>query len=94
MESKSANGGTSFAPSSSNANSKKSGRASKGISKGLANMADTFGIMFENTNNRMAKIAHRISYAHDLSQQRMQVNAELSQLPLDSNHDCLRCLVH
>ncbi|GFZ00794.1 RNA-binding (RRM/RBD/RNP motifs) family protein [Actinidia rufa] len=55
------------------------------ISKGLAQMADAFGIMFENTNNRMAEIAHRIGYAHDLSQQRRQVNAELSQLPLDSN---------
>ncbi|GFS37804.1 hypothetical protein Acr_00g0054040 [Actinidia rufa] len=59
--------------------------STKGISKGLAEMADAFGIMFENTNNRMAEIAHRIGYAHDLSQQRRQVNAELSQLPLDSN---------
>ncbi|GFY98197.1 hypothetical protein Acr_12g0007380 [Actinidia rufa] len=55
------------------------------ISKGLAEMDDAFRIMFENTNNRMAEIAHRIGYAHDLSQQRRQVNAELSQLPLDSN---------
>ncbi|GFY96079.1 hypothetical protein Acr_11g0003850 [Actinidia rufa] len=34
---------------------------------------------------KMAEIAQRIGYAHDLSQQRRQVNAELSQLPLDSN---------
>ncbi|GFY86394.1 hypothetical protein Acr_05g0000330 [Actinidia rufa] len=74
MESMSANCGTlSKCPSSSNANSKKRGRASEGISKGLAQMADAFGIMFENTNNRMAEIAHRIGYAHDLSQQRRQV---------------------
>ncbi|GFY94963.1 hypothetical protein Acr_10g0003480 [Actinidia rufa] len=85
MDSMSANGGTSSAPSSSNANSKKRGRAAEGISKGLADMADAFGIMFENTNNRMAEIAHRIGYAHDLSQQRRQVNAKLSQLPLDNN---------
>ena len=85
QESMSATGGTSSAPSSSHANSKKRGRVAEGISKGLANMADDFGIMFENTNNRMAEIAHRIGYAHDLSQQRRQVNAKLSQLPLDSN---------
>ncbi|XP_057511419.1 uncharacterized protein LOC130793638 [Actinidia eriantha] len=86
MESMSANGGTSSkCPSSSNAKSKKRGRSAEGISKGLAEMANAFGIMFENTNNRMAEIAHRIGYAHDLSQQRRQVNAELSQLPLDSN---------
>ena len=86
MESMSTNGGTSSkCPSSSNANSKKRRRASEGISDGLAEMADAFGIMFENTNNRMAEIAHRIGYAHDLSQQRRQVNAKLSQLPLESN---------
>ena len=85
MESMSATGGTSSAPSSSHANSKKKGRTAEGISKGLADMVDAFGIMFENINNRMAEIAHRIGYAHDLSQQRRQVNAELSQLPLDSN---------
>ena len=85
MESMPANDGTSFASSSSNANNKKRGRVVEGISKGLVDMADALGIMFENTNNRMAEIAHRIGYAHDLSQQRRQVNAELSQLPLDSN---------
>ena len=85
MESMKANNGTSSASSSSNTNSKKRGRAAERIPKGLADMADDFGIMFENTNNRMAEIAHRIGYAHDLSQQRRQVNAELSQLPLDSN---------
>ncbi|GFY86781.1 hypothetical protein Acr_05g0004200 [Actinidia rufa] len=85
MESMSANIGTSSAHTSSNANSKKRGRAAYGTPKVLADMADAFGIMFENTNNRMAEIAQRIGYAHDLSQQRRQVNAELSQLPLDSN---------
>ena len=85
MESMSGNGVTSSAPTSSNANSKKRGRPAEGIPKGLANMADAFGIMFENTNNRMVEIAHRIGYAHDLSQQRRQINAELSQLPLNTN---------
>ncbi|GFZ00974.1 hypothetical protein Acr_14g0006090 [Actinidia rufa] len=59
MESMSANGGTSFVPFFSYANSKKRGR--------------------------IAEIAHRIGYAHELSQQRRQVNAKLSQLPLNSN---------
>ncbi|GFZ11504.1 hypothetical protein Acr_22g0009020 [Actinidia rufa] len=61
MESMSANCETSSkCPSSSNANRKKRGKVAKGISKGLAEMADAFGIM-------------------------RQVNAELSQLPLDNN---------
>ncbi|GFZ06406.1 hypothetical protein Acr_18g0005760 [Actinidia rufa] len=68
MDSMLPNGGISSADSSSNANSKKRGRVAKGISKGLTNMADDFGIMLENTNNRMTEIAYRIGYAHDLTQ--------------------------
>ena len=70
----------SYAPSSYNANNKKSEKATEGISKGLIDMAAaaaSFALMFVNTNNWMTEIAHIIGYAHDLSQQRMQVNAEL-----------------
>ncbi|KAL7222410.1 hypothetical protein ACSBR1_024162 [Camellia fascicularis] len=60
---------------------KKRVRPAVGISQGLSEMAVSFGAFFENTNNRMAKMAHRIRYSHDLSQQRRLVNTELLKLP-------------
>ncbi|GMP34496.1 hypothetical protein CsSME_00007337 [Camellia sinensis var. sinensis] len=60
---------------------KKRVRPAVGISQGLSEMAVSFGAFFENTNNRMAKIAHRIRCLHDLSQQRRLVNTKLLKLP-------------
>ncbi|XP_058223063.1 uncharacterized protein LOC131332783 [Rhododendron vialii] len=55
----------SAAPSSSNMVGKKRARADDEISKGLSNMAEAFGTFFQDVNNTMAEIAHRVGYAHD-----------------------------
>ncbi|KAI7985791.1 hypothetical protein LOK49_LG14G00961 [Camellia lanceoleosa] len=65
---------------------KKRARKSEGIAKGLAEMATQFGSFFEKTNTTMAEIAHRIGYAHDISEARKLVNGELNKLPLNSNY--------
>ncbi|GMP89214.1 hypothetical protein CsSME_00040885 [Camellia sinensis var. sinensis] len=78
--------GTPTNQSTSATTSKKRARESEGIAKGLAEMAAQFGSFFEKTNTTMAEIAHRIGYAHDISEARKLVNGELSKLPLNSNH--------
>ncbi|CAL5420185.1 unnamed protein product [Camellia sinensis] len=70
--------GTPTNQSTSATTSKKRARESEGIAKGLAEMATQFGSFFEKTNTTMAKIAHRIGYAHDISEARKLVNGELS----------------
>ncbi|KAI8003454.1 hypothetical protein LOK49_LG08G02586 [Camellia lanceoleosa] len=65
--------------------SKKRAREGEGIAKGLADMVVEFGSFFEKTNTTMEEIAHRIGYAHDLSQARKLVNGELVKLPLNTN---------
>ncbi|KAF5940910.1 hypothetical protein HYC85_022077 [Camellia sinensis] len=70
--------GTPTNQSTSATTSKKRARESEGIAKGFAEMATQFGSFFEKTNTTMAKIAHRIGYAHDISEAR-------KLLPLNSN---------
>ncbi|KAI7995226.1 26S proteasome non-ATPase regulatory subunit 10 [Camellia lanceoleosa] len=65
--------------------SKKRAREAEGIEKGLVDKAVEFGSFFEKTNTTMEEIAHRIGYAHDLSQARKLVNGELVKLPLNTN---------
>ncbi|KAF5948370.1 hypothetical protein HYC85_014327 [Camellia sinensis] len=65
--------------------SKKRAREAEGIAKGLVDMAVEFGSFFKKTNTTMEEIAHRIGYAHDLSQARKLVNGELVKLPLNTN---------
>ncbi|KAF5947713.1 hypothetical protein HYC85_013670 [Camellia sinensis] len=65
--------------------SKKKARETEGIAKGLVDMAVEFGSFFKKTNTTMEEIAHRIGYAHDLSQARKLVNGELVKLPLNTN---------
>ncbi|CAL5406456.1 unnamed protein product [Camellia sinensis] len=65
--------------------SKKRAREAEGIAKGLVDMAIEFGSFFKKTNTTMEEIAHRIGYAHDLSQARKLVNGELVKLPLNTN---------
>ncbi|KAF5952622.1 hypothetical protein HYC85_010566 [Camellia sinensis] len=77
--------GTPTNQSTSATTSKKRARESESIAKGLAEMATQFGSFFEKTNTTMAEIAHRIGYAHDISEARKLVNGELSKLPLNSN---------
>ncbi|KAI8027434.1 DNA (cytosine-5)-methyltransferase 1A [Camellia lanceoleosa] len=48
-------------------------------------MAVEFGSFFEKANTTMEEIAHRIGYAHDLSQARKLVNGELVKLPPNTN---------
>ncbi|THF99282.1 hypothetical protein TEA_028163 [Camellia sinensis var. sinensis] len=69
----------------SSTTSKKRAREAEGIAKGLVDMAVEFGSFFKKTNTTMEEIAHRIGYAHDLSQARKLVNGELVKLPLNTN---------
>ncbi|KAF7130245.1 hypothetical protein RHSIM_Rhsim10G0097900 [Rhododendron simsii] len=73
----------SAAPSSSIMVGKKRARADDEISKGLSNMVEAFGTFFKDANTTMAEIAHRVGYAHDLSNTRGLVNDALTELPLD-----------
>ncbi|KAF5953287.1 hypothetical protein HYC85_006143 [Camellia sinensis] len=77
--------GTLYNQGRSDTTSKKRARKAEGIAKGLANMAVEFGSFFEKTNTTMEEIAHRIDYAHDLSQARKLVNGELVKFPLNTN---------
>ncbi|KAI8022905.1 hypothetical protein LOK49_LG03G00211 [Camellia lanceoleosa] len=63
---------------------KKRARPVEGIPTELSEMAKNLGSFIENTNTTMVKIAHRIGYSHDLSQQRRLVNAELLKLPMSN----------
>ncbi|THG04521.1 hypothetical protein TEA_010712 [Camellia sinensis var. sinensis] len=73
----------------SSTTSKKRAREAEGIAKGLANMAVEFGSFFEKTNTTMEQIAHKIGYAHDLSQVRKLVNGELVKLSPNTNDSSL-----
>ncbi|THF98008.1 hypothetical protein TEA_007557 [Camellia sinensis var. sinensis] len=57
----------------------------KVLQKGLVDKAVEFGSFFEKTNTTMEEIAHKIGYAHDLSQARKLVNGELVKFPLNMN---------
>ncbi|KAF5946219.1 hypothetical protein HYC85_016447 [Camellia sinensis] len=69
----------------SSISSKKRAKKAEGIVKGLADMVIELGSFFEKTNATIEEIAHRIGYAHDLSQARKLVNGELVKLPLNTN---------
>ncbi|GMP60900.1 hypothetical protein CsSME_00023583 [Camellia sinensis var. sinensis] len=64
--------------------SKKWARPALGIPSELSEMAKNLGSFIENTNTTMVEIAHKIGYLHDLSQQKILVNAELLKLPMSN----------